>query len=85
MDNLSIILVNYNTRDITSECLTKLAVSIKYSEETLNNKIEVIVVDNNSQDGSTLRIKNEFPWVKLIEVDKNLGFGYLSPHFTFKH
>ena len=75
MDNLSIILVNYNTRDITSECLTKLAVSVKYSEETLNNKIEVIVVDNNSQDGSTLRIKNEFPWVKLIEVDKNLGFG----------
>lgn len=73
--DLSIILVSYNTRDITSECLNKLAASIKYSEETLKNKIEVIVVDNNSEDGSVQRIKTEFPWVKLIETGQNLGFG----------
>jgi GT2 family glycosyltransferase len=75
MDNLSIILVNYNTRDITSECLNKLAVSVKYSEETLKNKIEVILVDNGSTDGSVQRVKTEFPWVKLIQSGQNLGFG----------
>lgn len=73
--NLSIILVSYNTKDITAECLSKIAVSIKHSEDTLNNKIEVIVVDNDSKDGSIDMIKNLFPWVKLIETGLNPGFG----------
>jgi GT2 family glycosyltransferase len=36
---------------------------------------EVIVVDNASTDGSVDMVKKEFPTVKLIESDKNLGFG----------
>ena len=36
--------------------------------------IEVIVADNASHDGSQELIKREYPWVKLIELEKNYGF-----------
>lgn len=36
--------------------------------------IEVIVADNNSTDGSRELIRGEYPWVKLVELDKNYGF-----------
>jgi GT2 family glycosyltransferase len=36
--------------------------------------IEVIIADNNSTDGSRELIREEYPWVKLIELDKNYGF-----------
>jgi GT2 family glycosyltransferase len=37
--------------------------------------LEIIVVDNNSQDGSRELVKNQFPRVKLIQSRENLGFG----------
>jgi len=37
--------------------------------------LEVIVVDNASQDDSVLQVKENFPWVELIESPSNLGFG----------
>jgi GT2 family glycosyltransferase len=36
---------------------------------------EVLVVDNASRDGTTKIIRQEFPWVKLIENETNLGFA----------
>ncbi|HBH47735.1 MAG TPA: glycosyltransferase family 2 protein, partial [Bacteroidales bacterium] len=44
-------------------------------EETRGISFEVIVVDNDSKDGSAQSIKKKFPAVKLIVSDKNLGFG----------
>jgi GT2 family glycosyltransferase len=38
-------------------------------------RIEVLVVDNGSQDGSGSEVKKRFPFVRLIENDKNLGFA----------
>ena len=38
-------------------------------------EVETIVVDNHSVDGSTFAIKQNYPWVKLIENQENLGFG----------
>jgi len=66
---VSIIIVNYNTRDLTRDCLSSIY------HNTRNLCFEIIVVDNASADGSQQMIKSEFPNVILIESPDNLGFG----------
>ncbi|OGS03924.1 MAG: hypothetical protein A2204_03190 [Elusimicrobia bacterium RIFOXYA1_FULL_47_7] len=66
---LSIIIVNYNTADFMDKCLA----SIFNSSEALSR--EVIVVDNNSSDGSSTLVKSKYPQARLIENRLNLGFA----------
>jgi GT2 family glycosyltransferase len=66
---LSIIIVNWNTRDITRDCLRSIDGHLS------GISYEVIVVDNASADGSADMIRAEFPEVRLIANDINLGFG----------
>lgn len=67
--DLSIVIVSYNTRDLTCECLRSI-----YANE-MNMQFEIIVYDNNSDDGSADSIAVEFPMVRVIESDKNIGFA----------
>lgn len=67
--DVSVIIVSYNTKQLLSDCLN----SIK--EKTIDVKYEVIVIDNNSNDGSQEMLKRNFPWVRLIDSKENLGFG----------
>lgn len=67
--DLSIIVVSYNTRDITLECLRSVY------RETTQTSFELIVVDNASPDGSASAIAAEFPDLSLIARSDNLGFG----------
>lgn len=67
--DVSIILVSYNTKDLTRNCLKSVY------EKTQGISYEIWVVDNASTDGSVEMIKEEFPEVKLIENKENLGFG----------
>lgn len=69
MPDVSISIVSFNTRDLIKLCLE----SIKNLSPSLN--VETVVVDNASTDGSSETIKNEFPWVVLIENSKNRYFG----------
>lgn len=73
--DLSIIILSYNTKDITGRCLDKMRVAKEYCEKRLGNKVQVIVVDNASSDGSAALIKSDYPWVKLITSKDNLGFS----------
>jgi len=69
-NDVSIILVNYNTKEITTSCIRSIF------QNTKGIKFEIIVVDNNSSDGSVECLKREFNGkIKLIESDVNLGFG----------
>jgi N-acetylglucosaminyl-diphospho-decaprenol L-rhamnosyltransferase len=68
MPKISVIIVSYNTRDITERCLKSLAL------DNFKDK-EIIVVDNASSDSSAEMISKKFPEVKLIKLDKNIGFG----------
>jgi GT2 family glycosyltransferase len=65
---LSIIIVSFNTEDITRACLDSI---VKWSEGA---DWEVIVVDNGSTDGSIAMLK-KYPGIKCIFNDKNLGFA----------
>lgn len=65
---LSVIIVNYNTGNLLVRCLTSI------SFQTSVN-FEVIVVDNASHDGSSDLVINNFPDVKLLKNERNLGFA----------
>jgi len=67
--HLSIIIVSYNTRELTEQTLN----SIYRHKHNLD--YEVIVVDNGSTDGSIDMITKEFPQVILIQNKENLGFS----------
>jgi len=66
---ISIIIVNWNTRDLLKQCLRSLESS---RPDVL---AEIIVVDNDSADGSSEMVTSCFPAVKLIDSGGNLGFG----------
>jgi GT2 family glycosyltransferase len=65
----SVIIVSYNTRDLTLECLASLF------EQTQHLSMEVLVVDNASEDGSAAAVRAAFPQLTLLAQDRNLGFG----------
>ena len=66
--DVSIIIVSYNTADLTVACLESVFASQRIS-------YEVFVVDNASQDGSAGIIRAKFPGVRLIANEANRGFG----------
>lgn len=67
--DLSILILNYNTADLTLQCLRSVYESKgRYS-------FEVIVIDNASTDDSVERIRAEFPQAKLICNSVNAGFA----------
>lgn len=65
---VSVLVISYNTRDMTLACLRSL-------EEETHTSHEVIVVDNASSDGSADAIAATFPEMTLVRSDKNLGFA----------
>ncbi len=65
---VSIIIVNYNGKHFLKDCLSSI------QNQTYKN-IEVIIVDNNSQDGSVPYIQKRYPRIKLIKNNTNLGFA----------
>jgi GT2 family glycosyltransferase len=67
--DLSLIIVSFNTRDVLRESLQSVA------REQGDLRIEIFVVDNNSRDGSVEMVESEFPHVRVMRSDVNLGFG----------
>ena len=66
---VSIIVVNYNGKHFLGECFTSLE-NLDYPRD----KFEVIIVDNASTDGSVQYVREKFPWVNILQLDKNYGF-----------
>jgi len=67
--SLSVVIVSFNTRELLRKCLSSI-------KEKFNDvSYEVIVVDNDSKDGSVEMLRKEFPDVLLIENDCNAGFS----------
>ena len=67
--NISIIIVNWNTKDLLRDCLSSIYKTI----DPLTH--EIIVVDNASSDGSMAMLAAEYPQVKIIANKENRGFG----------
>jgi GT2 family glycosyltransferase len=82
--DVSILIVNWNTRDYTIGCLRSLVATADRVElepggrsALIYNRYraEVFVVDNASQDNSVALIREQFPWVQLVENQQNIGFA----------
>ena len=67
--DISVVIVGWNARHYLELCLKSLA------DAPPRCSMEVLVVDNASSDGSSEMIKAQFPWVKLIRSEENLGFA----------
>ena len=67
--DLSIVIVNFNTRNIVLDCLQSI------HTHTEGVSFETLVVDNHSTDGSQQAIKQAFPKITLIENKDNRGFS----------
>jgi len=65
---LSIVILNYNTRDLLLACLESVY------RETRTVSFEILVADNASRDGSVAAVAERFPEVRLFAYDTNLGF-----------
>lgn len=69
MNDLAIIIVNYNTRDLLDQCLR----SVYGSSSRIG--FGVIVVDNGSTDGSGQVVRQRYAGTRLLECGRNLGFA----------
>ena len=66
---VSIIVVNYNGQHFLGECFASLE-NLDYPRD----KFEVIIVDNASTDGSVQYVRENYPLVNILQLDKNYGF-----------
>jgi len=62
----SILIVTYNSSSVIRKSLKPLQVM---------NGVEIVVVDNASKDGTSAIIEQEFPSIKVIALNENIGFG----------
>ena len=67
--DVTISIVSYNSKNVIADCISSLI------ETTQGIDIEIVVVDNCSEDGSAGLVKSLFPNVRLIENRENVGFG----------
>ena len=67
--DLSVVIPSYNTRELMEQALRTV------DEASEGLRVQVIVVDNASRDGSQEMVEAGFPHVELIRNDRNLGFG----------
>jgi GT2 family glycosyltransferase len=74
--DLSIVILNYNTREHLRACLDSLVAEGSTSLSGGPVATEVLVVDNASCDGSADMVAAAYPWVGLIRSPRNGGFAY---------
>lgn len=67
--DLSIVIVNWNTKELLKNCLESVYAATKQIE------FEIFVVDNASSDGSAEMVKSEFGGIRLIMNSENMGFA----------
>ncbi len=67
---VSVVILNYNGRHHLDACLSSFA-ELDYPA----NRLELMLVDNSSSDGSVAYVASAFPHVKIVETGANLGFA----------
>ena len=68
MRKVSVIILNWNGKRFLKTCLGSL-------QRVTYKSLEVVLVDNNSSDGSVAFVTKYFPWVKLVRSHENNGFA----------
>ncbi len=69
MTDLSVVIVNWNTRQMVLDCIGSIY------QTAGESRVQVILVDNASEDGSVEAVRQRFPSVVIVENRENLGFA----------
>lgn len=69
MNDITFVIISYNTRELTCNCIESIL------NTTNNNNIEIILVDNASSDDTCMYISNHYPQITIIQKEKNLGYS----------
>lgn len=75
---VSIVIVSFNSKEYLKNCIDSL---IKYPPNLSKGEYEIIIIDNNSTDGSVKLIEDNYlnyGFIKLIKNNSNKGFAYAS-------
>jgi len=73
--DLSVIVVSWQTRDLTLECLAALETTLQCWHTTHAQRGQVLLVDNASTDGTASSVRERFPGVVVTSLARNLGFA----------
>ncbi len=80
--DVGVVIVNYNTKVLLEQCLQSL-----YDSDQGDVRFDVVIVDNNSTDGSAAMVREKFPEATLIVSEVNGGYAYANNiglrHFGF--
>jgi GT2 family glycosyltransferase len=83
---LSIVIVNWNTRELLAACLESVLDEIRALHP---QPVQTLVVDNASRDGSAQMVEESFPWVDLTKNQSNVGFArgnnQVMPHIRGRY
>src|SRR5262245_15790696 len=71
-EEASIVVLNYDGRPLLQECLPSVLAAVR--QDSRNH--EVIVVDNGSRDDSIEFLREEFPEVRIVTLDRNYHFAH---------
>lgn len=71
----TIIILSYNTKEVTDICLKKAEASAAECKKRHGNEIKIVVVDNGSKDGSCEMIRSGHPQVTLVSLPENVGYS----------
>ena len=63
-----ILILNWNEKDLTIDCLKSLA-------NVIYDNYKILIVDNGSNDNSVNMIKNQYPNVEILQLEKNVGYA----------
>jgi GT2 family glycosyltransferase len=73
--DLSIVIVNWNGRELLEGCLASIDREVRSRGDAGRISTETLVVDQASSDGSPAAVREKFPWAELIELPANVGFA----------
>lgn len=75
MIDLSIVIVSWNTCELTLACLESIEREVRVRRDAGRIECEVLLVDNASSDETVASVRGRFPWVTVLAQTENLGFA----------
>ena len=73
--SVTIQILNWDGLHLMKECLPAVVEAVRRHSELSGRKPEILVVDNGSRDGSVDYLRQQFPDVRVITLDRNYGFS----------